>query len=46
MGLDREATYEAWGVRKMNGADGLFMGPQSTAESPTEHTTALFWLII
>ena len=42
--LDREATYEAWGLPKMNGADGLFYGATvNRAKSPTEHTTALFW---
>ena len=42
--LDREATWEMWGVPKLNSPDGLFFGaPISKAKSPAEHTTPLFF---
>lgn len=40
--LDREATWEMWGVPKINSPDGLFFGaPISKVESPAQRSTAL-----
>lgn len=40
--LDRQATWEMWGVPKLNSPDGLFHGaPVSTVESPAQRNTPL-----